>query len=106
MGNGYSFALFKSNFTSTINTEFSIKANHFDNCHTEQDVKDEVENLMEIKFPIHTRRRAGIKPTLCSNEDASSFMKQVLVNLYNAKMVQCHWENLLTHLILNCLPYT
>ena len=88
-----------------IDTEFSIKANHFDNnCHTEKDVKDEVE--MEIKFPIHTRRMASIKPILRSNEDASSFMKWVLVNFDIEKMAQCHWENLLTHLILNNLPDT
>merc|ERR1711954_193369 len=87
---GYSFALFKSNFTSTNANEFSIKANHFDNCHTKQDVKDEVKNLMEIKFPIHTRRMAGIKPILRSNKDASSFMKWVLVNFDNTKMAQCH----------------
>ena len=72
---GYSFSLFKSNFTSTIDMEFSIKANHFDSCQTEQDVRDKIENLMEIKFPIHTRRMAGIKPILRSNEDASSFFK-------------------------------
>ena len=89
---------------STIDTEFSIKANHFDNCYTEQNVKDEIENLMEIKFPIHTRRMAGIKPILHSNEDASSFMKRVLVDFENVKMSQCHWENPLTHLILKSLP--
>ena len=81
-----------------------MKSNHFDNCSTEDNIKEEVGNLMEIKFPIHTRRMAGIKPILRSNKDASTFMKRVLVNFKNGKMSQCHWENLLTHLILNSLP--
>ena len=61
---------------------------------------------MEIKFPIHTRRMAGIKPILQSNNEASSFMKRVLVNFNNAKMAKCHWQSLLTNLILNILPDT
>merc|ERR1712112_363858 len=95
-----------SNFTSTINMEFTIKANNFEGCKTEQDMKDEIENIMEIKYPIHTRRMEGIKPTLRSNEEASSFFKCTLVDFNNAKMAQCHWQNLLTHLILDNLPDT
>ena len=48
----------------------------------------------------------GIKPILLANEDASSFFKCLLVDFDNAKMAQCHWQNLLTHLILNNLPDT
>ena len=69
-------------------------------------MKDEIENIMEIKYPVHTRRMEGIKPTIYSNEEASSFFKCTLVDLNNAKMAQCHWQNLLTHLILNNLPDT
>merc|ERR1711954_132954 len=47
--NGYSFSHFKSNFASTIDIEFSIKANNFEGCKTEQDKKDEIENILEIK---------------------------------------------------------
>ena len=104
--NGYSFSHFKSNFTSTIDMEFSIKANDFEGCKTEQDVKDKIENIMEIKYPVHTRRMEGIKPTIRSNEEASSFFKHTLVDFNNAKMAQCHGQNLLTHLILNNLPDT
>ena len=85
---GYSFSLFKSNFNSTIDSEFSMKANHFNNCSTEEENKEEVGNLMEIKFPIHMRRMACIKPILRSNEDASTFMNRVQVDFKNAKMSQ------------------
>ena len=86
--------------------EFSIQANDFEGCKTEQDVKDKIENIMEVKYPIHTHRMEGIKPTLRSNEEASSFFKHILVDFNNAKMAQCHWQNLLTHLISNNLPDT
>ena len=75
---GYSFSHFKSNFTSTIDIEFGIKANDFEGCKTEQDMKDEIENIMEVKYPIHTCRMEGIKPTLRSNEEA---MKKQVVSL-------------------------
>ena len=52
----------------------------------EQDVKDKIENIMEVKYPIHTRRMEGIKPTLRSNEEARSFFKRTLVDFNNAKM--------------------
>ena len=103
---GYSFSHFKLNFPSTLDMKFSIKANHFDGCLTEQDTRDEIENIMEVKFPIHTWRMEGIKPIWCSNEDASSLFKHTLVDFDRAKMAQCHWQNLLTHLILNNLPDT
>ena len=61
---GYSFSLFKSNFNSTINEEFSRKALYFHKCTSEAEIKEEVNNLMEIKYPIHTRRMACIKPIL------------------------------------------
>ena len=95
-----------SNFISTIDIEFGIKATDFEGCKTEQDVKDETENIMEVKYAIHTHRMEGIKPTLRSNEEASSFFKRTLVDFNNAKIAQCHWQNLLTHLILNNLPDT
>ena len=69
-------------------------------------MKDEIENIMEIKYPIHTHRMEGIKPTLRSNEEPISFFKRTLVDFKNSKMAQCHWQNLLTHLILNNLPDT
>ena len=43
--NGYSFSHFKSNFTSAIYIEFGIKANDFEGCKMEQDVKDHIENI-------------------------------------------------------------
>ena len=104
--NGYSFSHYKLNFTATIDIQFPIKGNNFEGCKTEQDLKDEIENIMEVKYPIHTRRMEGINPTLRSNEEASSFLKRTLVDFTNAKMAQCHWQNLLTHLILKNLPDT
>ena len=74
--NGYSFSHYKSNFTSTIDIEFSLKGNDFEGCKKEQDLKDEIENIMEVKYPIHTRRMEGINPTLRSNEEASSFLNE------------------------------
>ena len=67
---GYTLSLFKSNFNSTIDEEFSRKALHFDKCKSEAEIKEEVENLMKIKYRIHTRRMACIKPILRSNEEA------------------------------------
>ena len=39
---GYSFSHFKSNFNSTIDSEFYMKAQHFDKCRTEEEIKEEV----------------------------------------------------------------
>ena len=83
---GYSFALFKSNFNSTIDEEFSCKALHFDRCKSENEVKEEAESIMEIKFPIHTCCMACIKPVLKSNKVASSFFSQVELDFENSKM--------------------
>ena len=101
--NGYTFALLKSNFNSTVDSEFSLKANHFDSCTSEQEVKDEMNNLMEIKYPVHVRRMAAIKPALRSQEDASTFMSCVQEDFKNAKMEVCSPENLLVHIILNSI---
>ena len=75
--NGYTFALYKSNFASTLDSEFTLKANHFDSCHSEKEVKDEINSLMEVKFPVHTRKMAAIKPALKSQEEASTFISRV-----------------------------
>ena len=104
--NGYTFSLFKSNFNSKIDSEFSLKANHFDGCKSEQEVKDEVNNIMEIKFPVHVRHMAAIKPALRSQEDASTFMYRVQEEFKNVKMEVCSSENLLVGIMLNTLPDT
>ena len=98
--NGYSFSHYKSNFTSSTDLEFLIKGDSFEGCRTEQDLKDQIEDIMEVKYPIHTRRMDAINPTLRSNEEASSFLKRTLVDFTDAKMAQAHWQNLLTNLIL------
>ena len=102
--NGYSFSHYKSNFTSSIDLEFSIKGDNFEGCKTEQDLKDQIEDIMEVKYPIYTSRMDAINPTLRSNEEANSFLKRTLVNFTDAKMAQARWQNLLTHLILKNLP--
>ena len=51
--NGYSFSHYKSNFTSSIDLKFSIKGNR-EGCRTEQDLKDQIEDIMEVRYPIHT----------------------------------------------------
>ena len=102
--NGYTFALFRSNFNSTVDSKFSLKANRFDSCTSKQEVKDEINNLMKIKYPVLVRRMAAIKPALRSQEDASTFMSHVQEDFKNAKMEVCSPENLLVHIILNSLP--
>ena len=102
--NGYSFSHYKSNFTSSIDLKFSIKGDSFEGCRMEQDLKDQIEYIVEVKYPIHTRRRDAINPTLRSNEEASSFLKRTLMDFTDAKMAQAHWQNLLIHLILRNLP--
>ena len=102
--NGYSFSHYKSNFTLSIDLEISMKGESFEGCRTEQVLKDQIDDIMEVKYSIHTRRMDAINPTLRSNEEASSFLKRTLVNFTDAKMAQAHWQNLLTHLILKNLP--
>ena len=51
--NGYSFVNYKSNFISTLDKQFTIKSERFEGCKTEEDVLDMMNDLMELKFPIH-----------------------------------------------------
>ena len=102
--NGYSFSHYILKFTSSIYLEFSIKGDRFEGCRIDQDLKDQIEDIMEVKYPIHFRRMDAINPTLRSNEEASSFLKRTLVDFTDVKMAQAHWQNLLTHLILKNLP--
>ena len=73
--NGYSFSHYKSNFTATIDLKFLIKGNNFKGCKTEQDLKDQIEDIIEVKYPIHTCRMDAINPTIRSNKEASFFLK-------------------------------
>ena len=52
--NGYSFNCYKSSFTSSIDLKLSIKGDGFEGCRTEQNLKDQIEDIMEVKKPIHT----------------------------------------------------
>ena len=61
-------------------------------------------DLMELKFPIHLFRINALNPSINSNEEASSFLKRMLVSFIEAKMSQTHWENTLLHLLLKHLP--
>ena len=51
---GYNFPNYLSNFISSIDKQFSIKAERFSSCKTEDDVADVLDELMELKFPIHS----------------------------------------------------
>ena len=74
--NCYSFSHYLSNFTSSIDLEFTIKGDRFEACRTEQDLKDQIEEIMEVKYPIHSRRMDALNPSLKSNEEVSSFLKR------------------------------
>merc|ERR1711954_354449 len=102
--NGYSFVNYKSNFLTTLDKEFSLKADRFNGCKTEEDVLDMMNELMELKNPIHLRRIDALNPTINSNEEASSMLKRMVVTFNEAKMAQNHWENNLLHLFLKHLP--
>merc|ERR1711954_283385 len=101
--NKYSFANYKSNFISTLDKQFTLKSVRFDGCKTEEDVSDMMNDIMELKYPIHLRRIDALNPTIISNEEASSMLKRIVVNFTEAKMAQTHWENTL-HLFLKHLP--
>ena len=64
--NGYHFANYLSNFISSVDKEFTIKAERFISCKTEDEVGDLMEDLMELKFPIHSRRIECLNPSLQS----------------------------------------
>ena len=59
---------------------------------------------MEVKYPIHSRCIEALNPSILSNEEASSFLKRMLVNFTDAKMAQADWQNILSHLLLKHLP--
>merc|ERR1712081_146728 len=75
-----------------------------DGCKTEEDVSDMMNDIMELKYPIHLCRIDALNPTIISNEEASSMLKRMVVNFTEAKMAQTHWENTLLHLFLKQLP--
>merc|ERR1712081_87978 len=102
--NGHSFLNYKTNFNSTLDKEFSLKANRFNSCKTEEDMLDMMNQLMELKYPIHLRRIDALNPNINSNEEASSMLKRMVVTFNEAKMAQSHWENNLLHLFLKHLP--
>ena len=102
--NGYNFPNYLSNFISSVDKQFTIKAKRFSQCKTEDDVADVLNDLMELKFPIHSRRIDCLNPSINSNEETSSFLKRMLVSFTEAKMSQAHWENILLHLLLKHLP--
>merc|ERR1711954_15076 len=102
--NGYSFANYKSNFIGTLDKQFTLKSDRFDGCKTEEDVSDMMNELMELKYPIHLQRIDALNPTINSNEEASSMLKRMVVIFNGAKMAQSHWENNLLHLFLKHLP--
>ena len=102
--NGYSFVNYKSNFISTLDKEFSLKADRFNGCKTEENVHEMMNQLMELKYPIHLRRIDALNPKINSNEEASSMLKRMVVTFNEAKMAQSHWENNLLHLFLKHLP--
>ena len=77
---GYTFPHYLFNFTSTINLAFSAKADRLKTCKTEDDLKEMIDEIMEVKFPIHSRRIEALNPSIRSNEEASSFLKRTLVD--------------------------
>ena len=62
-----------------------------------------LDELMELKFPIHSRRIDCLNPSIKNNEETSSFLKRMLVSFTEAKMGQAHWQNILLHLLLKHL---
>ena len=70
---GYTFPNYLSNFISSVDKQFSIKAKRFSSCKTEDNVADMLDELMELKFPIHSRRIECLNPSIQSNEETSSF---------------------------------
>ena len=51
--NGHSFLNYRTNFITTLDKEFSLKADRFNGCKTEENVHDMMNQLMELKYPIH-----------------------------------------------------
>ena len=68
--NGYSFVNYRSNFISTLNKQFTIKSDRFDRCKTEEDISDMMNDIMELKYPIHLHRIDALNPIIFSNEEA------------------------------------
>ena len=81
-----------------------LKVHRFEGYHTQEDLKEMIDEIMEVKFPIHSRRMDALDPQLKSNKEASSFLKRMLVGFNDANMAQAHWQNLLIHLLLKHLP--
>ena len=102
--NGYSFPNYLSNFISSVDKQFAIKSERFSQCKTKEDVADMMNDLMELKFPIHLCRIDCLNPSINSNEETSSFLKRMIVSFTEANMSQTHWENILLHLLLKHLP--
>merc|ERR1712115_237274 len=98
------FLNYKTNFINTLDKEFSLKADRFNSCKTEENVHEMMNQLMELKFPIHLRRIDALNLKINSNEEASSMLKRMIVTFEEAKMAQSHWENNLLHLFLKHLP--
>ena len=63
-----------------------------------------IDEIMDVKFPIHSRRIEVLNPSILSNEEAPSFLMRMLVIFTDAKMAQAHWQNILIHLLLKHLP--
>ena len=101
---GYSIPQYRSNLNSTLDKEFRRKTNYFTECQSEEEIRQSIDALMEIKFPIHLRRMEAIKPELKSNEEASTFFSRVQLDFQNSKMKECSEENLLLHITLSALP--
>ena len=70
---GYNFPNYLSNFISSVDKQFSIKAESFSSCKTEDDVADMLDELIESKFPIHSQRIECLNPSILNNEETSSF---------------------------------
>merc|ERR1711954_483382 len=102
--NGHSLLNYKTNFITTLDKEFSLKADRFNGCKTEENVHEMMNQLMELKYLIHLRRIDALNPTINSNEEASTMLKRIVVTFNEAKMAQSHWENNLLHLFLKNLP--
>merc|ERR1711954_126437 len=102
--NGYNFPNYLSNFISSVDKQFTIKSERFSQCKTKDDMADVMNDLMELKFPIHLRRIDCLNPSINSNEETSSFLKRMIVSFTEAKMRQTHLENIILHLLLKHLP--
>ena len=67
---GYIIVQYRSNLNSTLNKEFRRRIGYFKNCQRVDEVKKELDRVIEVKYPIHVRRIANKKPPLRSNEEA------------------------------------